>query len=396
MMYFRKYAQQDVIDEWQNMSLEKVRSEKIPMPESSIFFLEQGAKCKYCDWQLPIGQVPFYSMQLPDTQQCRSYGRILAVKARIEIANGKFDDAIHTFQTTYALGRNVAQGETLINGLVGMAIGSLMFPQICEYVQQPQAPNLYWALTVLPSPMITLGNALDVESHALELSFPDFRDVETAKRSPEEWRNLFHQLAKQIIELTATGKPQVPQPMSVEELDKLCSETFPVAKRRLIATGMAKETVEAMSVHQVALVYTKRVSRELFEDAVKYYSLPYPEAMQGMNAAFDRAKASKESGEAIPLADQTLMVLQSTRTGLARSDRRIAILRMFEALRIYAAAHDGSLPLSLSDITEVPLPVDPVTNKLFEYHRDGNKATVRGATSGDVPANYEITMAAVK
>ena len=49
----------DTIDKWRAMPLDKIRSEKIALPEASILFLEQGAKCKYCDWQLPIGQVPF-------------------------------------------------------------------------------------------------------------------------------------------------------------------------------------------------------------------------------------------------------------------------------------------------------------------------------------------------
>ena len=40
----------------------------------------------------------------------------------------------------------------------------------------------------------------------------------------------------------------------------------------------------------------------------------------------------------------------------------------------------------------VPVPIDPVTNKPFDYHRDGNKATIRGPELGEVPVNYEITM----
>ncbi len=380
-------------DKWREMPLDKLRAEKVSLPQGSIMFLEQGAKCKTCDWQLPIGQVPFYSIQLPDAQQTRQYARLLAVKARIEIANGKFDEAVKTFQTNYALANNVAQGESLIHGLLGAAIGLIIFPEITEYVQQPGAPNLYWALTTLPSPMVDMSHALDVERQALLLSFPELRDVETARRSPEEWRELFHRIAKQIIEWTATGKPSVPQPMSVEELDKLCEEKLPTAKRWLVARGMSAEQIDAMSTYQVALIYTLKISREFFDDAVKYYSLPYPEARREMDKAFDRAKAAKEAGEIIPFADSTQNVLQSTRGAIARGDRRIALLRMFEALRIYAASHDGSLPEKLADITEVPLPVDPVTMKPFEYVREtNNKAKLSGPALLDVSENYEITM----
>jgi hypothetical protein len=383
----------DTLDKWREMPLDKLRAEKISLPESSIFFLEQGAKCKYCDWQLPIGQIPFYRILLPEAQQTRSYARLLAVKARIEVANGKFDDAINTFQTNYALAHNVAQGESLIHGLLGVAIGSIMFPEISEYVQQPDAPNLYWALSALPSPIVNMNNALDVERQALVLSFPELRDVQTARRSPEEWREVFHRIAQQVIELTTTGKPPVPNPVSLEELEERCEQNFPAIKRRLIADGVPEKKAETMDVHQAAFIYTMSVSREMFDDAAKYYSLPYPEAMQGMDAAFDRAKAKQGAGEIVPLAETTQSVFQSTRGAIARGDRRIAILRVFEALRIYAAAHDGALPEKLADITEVPVPVDPVTGQPFEYAREGNKARLHGATLANVREDYEITMA---
>jgi hypothetical protein len=45
---------------------------------------------------------------------------------------------------------------------------------------------------------------------------------------------------------------------------------------------------------------------------------------------------------------------------------------------MYAAAHDGKLPVSLADINEVPLPSDPVTGKSFEYQVQGDKAILVG------------------
>ena len=81
----------------------------------------------------------------------------MALKARLEIADRKFDEAIHTLQTGYALARHVGQGGTLIHGLVGIAIGQLMSARVQELVQQPGVPNLYWALTALPQPLIDLA-----------------------------------------------------------------------------------------------------------------------------------------------------------------------------------------------------------------------------------------------
>jgi hypothetical protein len=391
--FFPKYANTDIINTWQAMPLDKLRQTKIDLPSSSVFFLEQGAKCKYCDWQLPFGKVPFYSILLPGEQQTRSYARILAVKARLEIANGKFDDAIQSFQTSFALGANVAKGETLVNGLIGIAINGVTFQQMSEYVQQPRAPNLYWALTVLPSPRIDMRPALDIESNSVELSFPELRDISSVERTSDEWRALFQRFVHQVADVTQSQRNGLNVP-SPEEIDSACKKVFPIAKRALIERGTPAKKVEAMSVYQAGLLYWVQLHHELVDAYTKVYSMPYPQAMEGFRVASERAQQAKAEGrELVPLASTLEPVMEATRSAVVKDDRRFAILRLIEALRLHAASHDGKLPDKLSDISEVPLPDDPVTTKPFEYRREGDKAFIQGPKVGDVSLQYEITMA---
>ena len=63
-----------------------------------------------------------------------------------------------------------------------------------------------------------------------------------------------------------------------------------------------------------------------------------------------------------------------------RLDQRIALLRHVEALRLYAAEHDGTLPAKLSEVS-VPLPDDPFTGKPFRYEVTGNTAHLRGSSA---------------
>ena len=63
--------------------------------------------------------------------------------------------------------------------------------------------------------------------------------------------------------------------------------------------------------------------------------------------------------------------------GAGKLDQRIALLRHVEALRMYAAEHDGALPAKLSDVS-VPLPDDPFTGKPFHYEQTGGTAHIRG------------------
>ena len=53
------------------------------------------------------------------------------------------------------------------------------------------------------------------------------------------------------------------------------------------------------------------------------------------------------------------------------------MVQYIEAIRIYAANHNGMLPPSLDAITETPVPIDPATGKSFEYKLDGSTATLR-------------------
>jgi hypothetical protein len=76
-------------------------------------------------------------------------------------------------------------------------------------------------------------------------------------------------------------------------------------------------------------------------------------------------------------------------------DRRVAALRVVEAIRMYAATKGGALPESLDNITDVPVPLDPVTGKPFGYHLEGGRAQVSGPSGGMAPVyrlSYGITV----
>src|SRR5262249_15831824 len=49
---------------------------------------------------------------------------------------------------------------TLIGYLVGVTIASQAMDVLEEFIQQPDAPNLFWALTDLPSPLISMRNSM--------------------------------------------------------------------------------------------------------------------------------------------------------------------------------------------------------------------------------------------
>jgi hypothetical protein len=80
-----------------------------------------------------------------------------------------------------------------------------------------------------------------------------------------------------------------------------------------------------------------------------------------------------------------------------RLDGEVAALQCIEALRHYAATHNGQLPSQLSEITGVQVPGDSSTSPPFAYRYDGSKAVLqvpvpKGGTPRD-STRYEITVA---
>jgi hypothetical protein len=64
------------------------------------------------------------------------------------------------------------------------------------------------------------------------------------------------------------------------------------------------------------------------------------------------------------------------------------VLRVVEAVRLYAAANEARMPPSLDAVRIVPIPLDPLTGEPFEYTQDGESATV--VTEGPSPARLKV------
>src|SRR5262249_20353644 len=82
----------------------------------------------------------------------------------------------------------------------------------------------------------------------------------------------------------------------------------------------------------------------------------------------------------------------SIRRHLGDADERIAIMRTIEAIRDYAARHDRQPPVSLDQITDVPIPLEPMTNQPVHYELKEKTMTLRASKPYDAMW-YELTIA---
>ena len=157
----------DEIEQWLKTPLNELPLKKVQSTlqqfEPALELLEQAARCKRCEWPY------LYDDEL--TEKLREHRRllfVLALKVRFQIARGCYDEAIGTVQTGFAMARHLGDDATLVRGMVGIGIAAYMCRQIEQFVQGPDAPNLYRALQDLPQPLVDLTKQVEWEEQDIK------------------------------------------------------------------------------------------------------------------------------------------------------------------------------------------------------------------------------------
>lgn len=158
-------ASDDQIRKWLDMPIEQLPLDEVEEALSkyteSLKAAARAAKCRQCDW-------PEYTpgMEVKYLEEYRRIAFALRLWARLEIANEGYEGAILALQTAFGMSRHIGQAPTIIQVLVGTAVGGLACRQVAEFVQGVDAPNLYPALAKLPKPFVQMEKALETERKA--------------------------------------------------------------------------------------------------------------------------------------------------------------------------------------------------------------------------------------
>ncbi|HEV3386920.1 MAG TPA: hypothetical protein VG097_19035, partial [Gemmata sp.] len=139
---------------------------------------DRAARLDKADWQiLQKLKTDGIGLLIPDVQKLRFLAANLQVRFRSELTQGRFDDAMITAKTMFALSRHMGEHPTLIGGLVGIAIAHIAIGPLEEMLEQPGCPNLYWALTNLPNPLIPLHRGMEGERIMIVAELRDLSDT---------------------------------------------------------------------------------------------------------------------------------------------------------------------------------------------------------------------------
>ncbi len=367
-------------------SVEDAR-DKMRLFASSFPDIARGARRKRCEWDIPFAEDGIATL-LPAAQVMRTLARALVVKAHLEILEGDYAAAAETLKTGLAMSRHTAEGGVLVNAMVGVGTAKTMLLEVEHFVQANGSPNLYWALSVLRSPLIDIASAIDHERFWILTEIPHASKLATTTLSETQAQELKAGLTKFMGYLDDSTKGLVlPREMKLAAHSML---SYPGAKAALIRRGYDADQVEAMPVAQVVALDALEHYTSFLDEAVTIARLPYIKAFPLAARQESRMRDLVQS-TTFPLYDLAPSV-QSALTVGGQLDRSIAQLIVVEAIRNYMAGHDGRLPESLAEITALPVPDDPITGKPFQYRLEGTTATLdASAFRSMIVTRYQIT-----
>lgn len=111
---------------------------------------------------------------LEELRSVRVLAKLLALKARLQIAEGESAEAARSIGTGYALARSLTEpGCDAIQAMVGVALGELFTEQLLALAQQTNAPSLLPALQKLPEPLVDIEPAIKAELDNLRAKVPN-------------------------------------------------------------------------------------------------------------------------------------------------------------------------------------------------------------------------------
>ena len=254
------------------MPLEELPAPEVPeLGRFALAQVDAAARMDTPDWQILLKlRSDGFSTLLPDVQGMRTLARALAVRFRSEIASGRIDDAIRTAKTMFAMAHQLGEHPTLIGDLVGIAIASIAIPPLEEMIQQPDCPNLYWALTNLPDPIVPIRRGLEGERLTL---WAFTRDLDSTRPMSDEQIKAFivhvEKMAGDEAAFKADGGIRGYLDTRGKDAAKLAA-----ARKRLVDHGLPEARVKTFPPDQIILLDEERELRARFDDVAKIMSFP--------------------------------------------------------------------------------------------------------------------------
>jgi hypothetical protein len=355
-------------------------------------YLKRASLCREADWGLAVQDLrgrEVIDFRLPSVQQTRSMARILVLKSRLALIDRRFEDSIDNLRMTYQLGQNVNEMGVLVSSLVGMAEIGMANDGMIHFVGAGASPNMYWALSELPRPVLSIRKPMRIDLSNVIRIFPELMDVENAEFSIGKWKRLLVEVTQLIAGIGKTADTDVPMQTELQALRNAMTG-YTQAKKRLLDSGMDSKAVTQMPVAQVLLIDAVR-DMNYFKGLVeKAIYVPHARVEEFDHKANELIREAAKTRLGAKIVDVLAPATWQVRLYTTQAQADLNMLINIEAIRHHAAT-TGKLPGKLSEL-ELPTYINPFSGDPFDYELKGDTA-VLSVPESNSKRRYEITIA---
>ncbi|WP_182868502.1 hypothetical protein [Stieleria mannarensis] len=371
--------------------------------ETAIGVLRTGETWMGLDYDLGMAEMSAedrVSTLLPEFQEMRDLARLIALRTRVAAAQGRWGDAVADLRLGFRLSQAASHStDTLLGRLIGTAISETMFKTIESMIQQPECPNLYWALAGLPADQLfdfreameyesTLSSHLGIIAGLDELPDSVIGEQEALlrlKKITHAFATMFHPSGG------ATENTSLRQMTTGFQIALMVGPARQLLSNDPDWSDRVDELSDAEAVLRASDFELARI-----RDAWLAWALLPPEL-------WDEAEARRRSAMTAAVQPRTLggqlarMMTPSVSAAMSVPlDVRQQLHRLLtlEALRMHAA-ENAALPETLTDLTPVPAWHDPRIRRSFQYARHSETEATLSMAEGprsrdDITLNIKL------
>ena len=350
-------------------------------------YLKRAFQRERCDFDRNIRAVENPSAYLlPEIQMMRGLARTQSIRFRLAIHENNPSEAFEIFGQQLAIARHLDQDLFLVTNLVGIACASIGVNDAYFLSEHPDAPNMYWALTALPRPLVSMKSSLSYER---DFAFEEFKQLKLVDEEPLPagyWKRIVDELSV-AINKTYLGINPGDEKISKIQLASMIAASYPNARAFLLnETSMTAEKIDSLPNTQVVLLGIRRMHEFLRDEFFKLHYLRSYEKSKLDSPSDVLEKATAEYGLLTSMSGLLLPALEAVANASDRLDSQICMLRIVESMRDHLTQHD-QLPMSLDEL-RLPAPEDPRTGKPFAYKLQDGK----GILTSSIIAGYQLRL----
>lgn len=373
-------AELKTLHELAEQSVDHLASE-LPQEELAKFFeqqreliadLQRVARMQQCDWQLPVGKVPYMTLAFDDVIAVQKLAALLNLHARWRVSQHDFPGALASLQSSFAIAQHVSRAPPLMHALVAAVICNQALEVVGFWIQQPDAPSLYWALTALPQPLVNMEPSINAE-----LAGFFYHDPALAKIERNQVLSLEEEIAAGEALSTVMLEQAGEKMTDSQKVGVLATSmtNYPAALAWMKKQGRSEAEMVKLGPKAVVGLYHIHTLREMRDEWGKWFALPVSERRAIPNDLAHRmTRILKQRNLLLPAI--LVQVVEAGLEPVMKADRNVVQLRTVEALRLYAKSNAGKWPATLADLKPLPVPLDPHTGEPLSYELDGETAVV--------------------